>query len=52
MFDDYQGMLEDFNTVHVLDPNNASTLKSRENVKCMLDDSQGALENLDKADVL
>jgi hypothetical protein len=45
-------MLEDFNKVDVLEPNNAFTLGSRGNVKKMSEDCQGALEDLDKADVL
>jgi len=52
MFDEYQGTLEDLDKANVLDPNNASTLRSRGNVKYMLDDYQGALEDLDKVNVL
>jgi len=51
MLKKYQGTLEDLHKAHVLEPNNASTLKSREDVKYMLYDYQGALEDLHKADV-
>ncbi len=52
MLDDYQGVFNDQDKVNVLEPNNASTLRSHEDVKRMLKDSQGALSDLDKADVL
>jgi tetratricopeptide (TPR) repeat protein len=44
--------LNDFDKADVLKPNNASTLRSRGNVKRMLKEYQGALDDLDKADVL
>jgi tetratricopeptide (TPR) repeat protein len=52
MLKDYQGALEDLDKADVLEPNNASTLRSRGCVKMMLKDYQGALEDLDKANVL
>jgi tetratricopeptide (TPR) repeat protein len=52
MLDDYQGALDDLDKADVLKPNNASTLRSRGNVKRMLKEYQGALDDLDKADVL
>jgi len=50
--DDNQGALEDLDKANVLEPNNASTLRTRENVKNMLKEYQGALEDLHKAYVL
>jgi hypothetical protein len=44
MLHDYQGALENLDKADILEPNNASTLSSRENVKYRLDDYQGALE--------
>jgi hypothetical protein len=52
MSDDYQGTLEEFDKVDVLEKNNAITLKTHENVKGMSNDYQGALENVDKVDIL
>jgi len=52
MLKDYQGALEDFDKVNVLEPNNAFILQIRGDVKKMLKDYQGALEDLDKANVL
>jgi tetratricopeptide (TPR) repeat protein len=52
MLDDYQGALEDLNKAHVLEPNNAFTLRTRGRVKRMFHDYQGPLEDLDKADIL
>ncbi len=52
MLNDYQGALEDLDKADVFDSNNASTLKSRANVKYMLHDYQGALEDLDKVNFL
>jgi tetratricopeptide (TPR) repeat protein len=46
---DYQGALNDFDKVDVLEPNNAFTLRSRGNVKRMLKDYQAALNDFDKA---
>jgi hypothetical protein len=43
--------LEDFDEVHVLEPNNVNILESCRAIKMMLHDYQKALENLDKADV-
>jgi len=37
---------------HVLEPNNVSILSNRGNVKMLLEDYQGALQDLDKANVL
>jgi regulator of sirC expression with transglutaminase-like and TPR domain len=48
MLDDYQGALEDLEQVDVLEPNNASSLRTRGNVKRMLKAYQGALETIDK----
>jgi len=48
MLDDYQGAFKDLNKADVLEPNNAFTLRSHEDVKRMLDDDQGALEDLDR----
>ncbi len=52
MLDDYQRTLEKLDKVNVLEPNNASTLRSCGDVKYMLDDYQGTLEDLDKVNVL
>jgi len=49
---DYEGALEDFDKVNVLEPNHAFNLRIRGDVKRILEDYQGALEDLDKADVL
>jgi chaperonin cofactor prefoldin len=43
--------LKDLDKVDVLEPNNAFTLRSRADVKMMLEDCQKALEDLDKVDV-
>jgi len=43
MLKEYQGALEDLDKANVLEPNNAFTPKTRENVKYQLDDYQGAL---------
>jgi tetratricopeptide (TPR) repeat protein len=51
MLDDYEGVLEDFDKVIFLEPNNALILGMCGDVKMMLDDYQGALEDFDKADV-
>jgi tetratricopeptide (TPR) repeat protein len=51
MLDDYQGALEDFNKVNVLEANNAFTLKNHGTVKRMLKEYQRSLEDFDKADV-
>ncbi len=52
MLKEYEGALEVFDKANVLKPNNASTLKSRRDVKYMLDDNQRALEDLDKVMLL
>ncbi len=49
---DNQGALKDLDKANVLEPNNASTLRTRENVKNMLKEYQGALEDLPEAYVL
>jgi hypothetical protein len=46
MLDDCEGALQDLDKVNVLEPNNASTLRTHENVKYMFEDYQGALETL------
>jgi len=43
MLKDYQGALKDLAKADVLELNNASTLRSCETIKNMLDDYQGAL---------
>jgi hypothetical protein len=43
--------LKNLDKVDVFEPNNAFTLQSRGNVKRMLEDCQGALEDFDKVDV-
>jgi regulator of sirC expression with transglutaminase-like and TPR domain len=40
--------LEDLDKANVLEPNNAFTLTNRGKIKRMLEDKQGALEDLDK----
>jgi tetratricopeptide (TPR) repeat protein len=50
--EDYVKALKDLDKVHVLEPNNAFTLRIRGDVKRNLEDYVGALEDLDKADVL
>jgi hypothetical protein len=50
MLKDYQGTLEDFDKVDVLEPNNVFTLSSCGGVKNMLD-YQGTMEDFD-VDVL
>jgi len=52
MLDDYQGALEEFDKVDILENNNAITLKTHENVKGMSKDYQRALEKVDKVDIL
>jgi len=47
----YQGALKDLDKVHVLEPNNESTLRTCGNVKYMFDDYEKALQDFDKADV-
>jgi hypothetical protein len=51
MLHDYQRALKDLDKVDVLEPNNASTLNSREQMKYVLNDYQGTLQDFDKADV-
>jgi len=46
MLNEYQGALEDLDKAHVLEPNDAFTLRVRGAVKRMLNDHQGALEAL------
>jgi hypothetical protein len=43
--------LEDIDKVDVLQPNNAFTLKNHRNVKMLLKDYQGALQDLDNAEL-
>jgi hypothetical protein len=43
MLNDYHRPLNDFNKAHVLEPNNAFTLRIRGEVKRILHDFQGAL---------
>jgi hypothetical protein len=44
--------LENLDKAHVIEPNDAFILKSREDVKTMLMNYQGTLEDLDKVHVI
>jgi tetratricopeptide (TPR) repeat protein len=52
MLEDYEGALECFDQANALVPNDPCILQVQGEVKQMLGDHHGSLENLDKADFL
>ncbi len=49
---DYEKALKDLHQTHAINPNHACILQVQGEVKQMLGDHHGALEDLDKADFL
>jgi hypothetical protein len=50
--EDYEGVVQDFDQVDILGPNDAFILKTQGYMKWMVEDYEGTLQDLDRANIL